>query len=86
MCIVIACLCLAGTLADMCVVQESWKFWIKGQVEYAKIPRSGGFSNHSDGEAAPLLSSDYGYSANGSSVQVYQPNQKERGNVMYMYM
>jgi len=68
----------------MCVVQESWKFWVNCQVEYARVPQSGGFSNHSDGEAAPLLGSDYGYSSAGSSVNVHQPNQKEPGNVLYL--
>ena len=88
-CIIIACICLAGTLVDMCVVQESWKFWIRSEVEFARVPQSdesgllsNGFSNHTDEEVAPLLGGSYGDSSINSSVHVYQPNQKERGNVM----
>lgn len=86
-CIIIAWLCLVGTLVDMCVVQESWKFWVRSEVEYGRVPQSdesgllaNGFSNHSDGEAAPLLSAHrHGDSLNGSSVHIHQPNKKERG-------
>ena len=69
---------------------------MKSEVEFARdrVPQSdesgllsNGFSNHSNGEDAPLLSSNYGHSdspniSNSSSVHIYQPNQKGRlGNV-----
>lgn len=84
---------MAGTLVDLCVVQESWKFWTKSEVKFGRgrVPQSeesgllsSGFSNHSNDEDEPLLSS-YGDSSIGSSVQIQQPNQKERGNVITKY-
>lgn len=76
----------------MCVVQESWKFWVRSEVEYGRVPQSdesgllaNGFSNHSDGEAAPLLSAHrHGDSLNGSSVHIHQPNKKERGIMLHV--
>ncbi|KAJ7365133.1 hypothetical protein OS493_007782 [Desmophyllum pertusum] len=83
-CIIIACLCLTGTVVDLCVVQQSWTFWV-ASVEYERdsVPRSeeggllsNGLSNHS--ESAPLLS-NYEDSSNASSIQIKQPSLKERG-------
>ena len=72
----------------MCVVQKSWKFWIKSEVEYGSVPQShesglssNGFSNRSVGEAEPLLSTNRGGSSPDSSVHIHQPKQKEHGTV-----
>ncbi|KAL9976327.1 hypothetical protein ACROYT_G013617 [Oculina patagonica] len=88
-CIIIACLCLTGTLVDLCVVQQSWKFWTASRVEYERdrAPQSeergllsNGLSHHSNGEEAAPLLSDYGGSRNGNaSVQIRRPSEQERG-------
>ena len=72
----------------MCVVQKSWKFWIKSEVEYGSVPQSdesgllsNGFSNRSVGEAEPLLSANRGDSLTDSSVHIHQPKHKEHGTV-----
>ena len=61
---------------------------MRSEGEYGRVPQSNesrllsnGFSNHSEGEDAPLLSGNRD-SSNGSSVNIYQPNQKERGNIV----
>ena len=54
-CIVIICLCLAGTVADLCVVQGSWKFWLLPDMPSdmaSSLSQERGFSNE---ESAPLL-------------------------------
>ena len=87
-CIIIACLCLTGTLVDLCVVQQSWKFWTASRLEYerdSRVPQSeergllsNGLSNHSNSEeAAPLLST-YGDSSNGN-IQIRRPTEQDKG-------
>ncbi|KAK2556795.1 Nose resistant to fluoxetine protein 6 [Acropora cervicornis] len=76
-CIVIVCLCLAGTVADLCVVQGSWKFWLLPDMP------SGIASSLSQEreETAPLLQGN-GYltsSDSPSQIQFKQHSVGERG-------
>ncbi|XP_029182927.2 nose resistant to fluoxetine protein 6-like [Acropora millepora] len=76
-CIVIICLCLAGTVADLCVVQGSWKFWLLPDMP-SGIASS---LSHEREETAPLLQGN-GYltsSDSPSQIQFKQHSVGERG-------
>lgn len=96
LCIIIAALCLVGTLVDMFVVQQVWKFWVTS-TEYNRDRVGGsnedefspnGLSHHLKAEEAPLLSS-HGLSSPGSStpnVQIRQPLKIEDRGKFTNYM
>ncbi|XP_022805680.1 O-acyltransferase like protein-like [Stylophora pistillata] len=93
LCIIIAALCLVGTLVDMFVVQQAWKFWVTSS-EYNMDSVGGlnengilhtGSSHHLETEEAPLLSS-YGTSSHKSinpAIEIRRPIKTEnRGFVV----
>ena len=96
LCIIIAALCLVGTLVDMFVVQQVWKFWVTS-TEYNRDRVGGsnedeflpnGLSHNLKAEEAPLLSS-YGSSSPGSStpnIQIRQPLKIEDRGKFTNYM
>lgn len=77
-CIVIICLCLAGTVADLCVVQGSWKFWLLPDMP-SGIASS--LSSQEREESAPLLQGNgFLNSSNSTSqIQFKQHSVGERG-------
>ena len=90
-CGIVALLCIAGTLLEMFVEDECWKFWVQpfrtGQPSSNGIFSRGSLSRNSgllqsDSEGAPLLNAfpqlhDAG--AAPTSVHIQQPRYKGRG-------
>ncbi|XP_068723591.1 nose resistant to fluoxetine protein 6-like [Montipora capricornis] len=83
-CGIIAYLCLVGTLVDLCLIQQTWKFWFTlGNVRNesylpSKARQDWGDANN---ESTPLLHSNVSASksASVSGVHLVQPSVQERG-------
>ncbi|XP_074616380.1 nose resistant to fluoxetine protein 6-like [Acropora palmata] len=79
-CSILASLCLVGTLVDLCLIQQSWKFWVSQEnfqnKKYAEVEES-----QVRDESTPLLHSNVSASKSTSLsyIKVAQPSESERG-------
>ena len=69
-----------GTLVDLCLIQQSWKFWVSQEnfqnKKYAEVEES-----QVRDESTPLLHSNVSASKSTSLsyIKVAQPSESERG-------
>ena len=69
-----------GTLVDLCLIQQSWKFWVSQEnfqnKKFAKVEES-----LARDESTPLLHSNVSASKSTSLsyIKVAQPSESERG-------
>lgn len=90
-CGIIAFLCLLGTLIDLCLIQQSWKFWLTSENVHAESypppqEKTALLGAEANGESTPLLRSNVSasHSVSAPNIRFTQPNRKLEGNTMWM--
>ncbi|XP_074618174.1 nose resistant to fluoxetine protein 6-like isoform X2 [Acropora palmata] len=85
-CGIIAFLCLLGTLIDLCLIQQSWKFWLTSENIHAESypppqEKTALLGAEANGESTPLLRSNVSasHSVSAPNIRFTQPNRKLEG-------
>ncbi|XP_068725527.1 nose resistant to fluoxetine protein 6-like [Montipora capricornis] len=80
-CGIIAYLCLVGTLIDLCLFQQSWKFWFPSESFQSETRHSSNVVSDSIAESTPLLHGNVSASTSSSFVwtKLTKPSEQEQG-------